>query len=211
MRVALLSIAVILVIVTGAAALQFWENIRVTSQQAAIAAPPVSSMVPNASAADAPAISADNVASLAASLPSGMRAVSIATDATVGLAGHVAAGDHVDILFTHDGRAAKPAVTEVLLPNVRVLAVNTGGKNDALSSVTVEAGNTQVQKLFLAEKAGTLSLALRSPADKDDNGIAAPTTIGSLTQAQVTPQAAAAPEEETVRIIRGTGKQNSKE
>lgn len=79
---------------------------------------------------------------LAASLPTGMRALTIATDAVYGVAGFVFPGDRVDILFTHnipqelknaisDGAAPaeklssdRPGFAEVLITNVPVLAIN---------------------------------------------------------------------------------------
>jgi pilus assembly protein CpaB len=81
---------------------------------------------------------------LAAKLPEGMRAVTIATDAITGVAGYVFPGDRVDILFTHnipegkktggggEGFMGIPAATagdqpgysEVLVANAPVLAIN---------------------------------------------------------------------------------------
>ncbi len=156
---------------------------------------------------------------LAANLPAGMRAVSIATDAVSGVSGYIFPGDRVDILLTHnipDGLLAasgtrvtsngKPAVTEILIPNARVLAVNVRpipGKEATAatspSSITVEVGETYAQQLRLAEKNGTLSLALRSIKDKDDKAIPTPTMTADLTQVQVT----------IIRGVSGSGNSNT--
>lgn len=82
---------------------------------------------------------------LAATLPSGMRAITIGTDAITGVAGFIYPGDRVDIVFTHSipdsknanrapasgltaalgiGGASSASVAEVLAANVPVLAVN---------------------------------------------------------------------------------------
>ena len=80
---------------------------------------------------------------LAATLPPGMRAITIGTDAITGVAGFVYPGDRVDIVFTHSipdknsgnrppaaGLAAlgvgssSDSVAEVLAANIPVLAVN---------------------------------------------------------------------------------------
>lgn len=86
----------------------------------------------------------DDSGFLAAHLPEGMRAVTIATDAISGVAGYVYPGDRVDILFTHNipakgagtGAPAVPGLpaapvsadtagyAEVLAANVPVLAIN---------------------------------------------------------------------------------------
>jgi pilus assembly protein CpaB len=142
---------------------------------------------------------------LAANLPAGMRAVALATDAISGVAGYVFPGDRVDILLTHSipealaARAGdktmgtgRPSVTETLIPNVRVLAVNVRpapGKEGQVpttpSSITVEVGEVYAQQIKLAEKNGTLSLALRSLKDRDDRELVKPAMVADLTQVRV--------------------------
>lgn len=125
---------------------------------------------------------------LAAQLPEGMRAVTISTDPVAGLAGFIYPGDRVDVLFTHTLLGQKEAqakeeagekvnrtqadkrVTEMLLADIRVLAVNqkaiiTGEEKerDRLpSSITLEVEQDDAQRLRLAEREGELSLVLRS-------------------------------------------------
>ena len=133
---------------------------------------------------------------LAAGLPSGMRAVSIATDTVAGIAGFIFPGDRVDILYTHDasgnGQASdsrrssgKPEITEVLGSNVRVLAINlregdpTKPSPVAPTSITLEVSDSMAQLVRLAEKNGTLSFSLRSIHDDNPNS-PAPSSIGDL-------------------------------
>lgn len=129
---------------------------------------------------------------LAAGLPAGMRAITVATDAVAGIAGFIFPGDHVDLLFTHDVKdgsgtapSGKPSVTEVIASNVKVLAINLRDdglpKNSSASpnSVTLEVTEEQAQQFRLAEKNGTLSFSLRSIHDNSRNS-PTPTTISDL-------------------------------
>lgn len=156
---------------------------------------------------------------LAATLPKGTRAITIATDAVSGVAGYIFPGDRVDVLVTHNmlrelsedakGSGGKAGVTEVLVPNVRVLAVNLrqppGAKESivpaavAPNSVSMEVSQQDAQRIRLAERNGTLSLALRSLQDHNEQELPPPTLVNGLSQASV-PAAAAG---DTVRIVRG--------
>ena len=168
---------------------------------------------------------------LAANLPAGMRAITLATDTVSGIAGYLFPGDRVDVIFTHNlpqeikqvnqgtnRTAERPAVTEVLAPNLRVLAVNlrevvgkeTTQSNTTPTSITLETSDEDAQKIRLAEKLGTVSLSLRSL--KDNNGQApvqptlpAPTQLGTLSKVHLeTGPNANSP----IRIIRGVGAAN---
>jgi pilus assembly protein CpaB len=126
---------------------------------------------------------------LAAELPKGMRVVTIQTSETQGVAGFLFPGDHVDVMMTHDvekpvkgdisgsARTEKSLVTETVLTNVKVMAVDQHSTNlgatDAQGkllvprSATLMVSPADAQRLRLAEKLGTLTLALRSLADRD--------------------------------------------
>jgi pilus assembly protein CpaB len=158
---------------------------------------------------------------LAATLGANMRAVTIATDAVSGIAGYVFPGDHVDVFITHNipseeknrqlkGFARggdKPEYTEILVPNARVLAVNVRpATNKELTvntptSITLEVDTDHAQALRLAEKVGTLSLALRPLKDKEVDDSAEPARAVTLTKATVSMQNSV----EGVRIVRGAG------
>lgn len=144
---------------------------------------------------------------LAAALPVGMRAVTVATDAVAGIAGFVFPGDRVDLLFTHEAsssegqpRNGKPAIAEVLGSNIRVLAVNTR-ENDpsrpssvSPNSATLEVSDMLAQQIRLAEKNGTLSFSLRSIHDDVPN-YPNPTGLADLSQAS----------EPSLSVVRGPG------
>jgi pilus assembly protein CpaB len=129
---------------------------------------------------------------IAANLASGMKMVTMSSDAVAGLAGFVMPGDRVDVVVTRkhslDPEEAQitglrdKTVTETLVSNVRVLAVNqratveftndgTNAPNDPRekipSSVSVEVTLEDAQKIRLAQDLGYVSLALRALEDKD--------------------------------------------
>ena len=120
--------------------------------------------------------------SLSTALGTGMRAATIRVNDVVGVAGFVLPGDRVDVLLTRDsagGRRATDLVTDVLLQNVRVLAIdqdaNEGRHQPGVAkAVTLEVAPVETQKLSLARKLGTLSLALRHV---DAPNVDAPKTV----------------------------------
>jgi pilus assembly protein CpaB len=144
---------------------------------------------------------------LAAALPKGMRVATIGVDAISGVGGFVFPGDRVDVLITHDIPAVKKnsdaktetgaqqtppkddPITEVLLSNIRVMAVNTksmahGGEPPIVpNNVSLEVSATDAQKLRLADSGhGRLSLALRSLKDDQETELARPTGMGDLSR-----------------------------
>lgn len=112
-------------------------------------------------------------ASLSALVGEGMKAVSIRVSDVQTVAGFVLPGERVDVLWTRvesrdikDGDKPPPAFTEVLLQNIRVLAVDQLAddrveKPTVVKSVTIEVSIEQAQKLSLAAAVGELSLVLR--------------------------------------------------
>lgn len=104
-------------------------------------------------------------ATLSAVLPADQRAVSIRITDVAGVAGFVLPGDHVDVLLTRGEDAAQ--VTDVLLQDVRVIAIDQNANEKASGvdlgkTATLEVEPYDAQKLVLAQRAGQLSLALRS-------------------------------------------------
>jgi pilus assembly protein CpaB len=103
-------------------------------------------------------------------LAPGTRAVSIRVDAVTSVGGFVTPGDFVDVLLTRgDGNSL---ITDTILRRIRVVAVDQSSDelqdSPALAAtVTVEASADESQILALAQKAGTLSLALRDANSPD--------------------------------------------
>ncbi|GJD36032.1 Flp pilus assembly protein CpaB [Methylobacterium aerolatum] len=116
---------------------------------------------------------------MAAILPSGMRAVAIVTDSrgTNSAGGFILPNDRVDVIRTyHDDAASKSAGTDVqvsqtILRDIRVLAVGQlisekNGTNVVTGeTATLALSPAQAETVTLAQKVGSLSLALRSLAD----------------------------------------------
>ena len=105
---------------------------------------------------------------LSRQVENGMRAISIAVNDVVGVAGFVLPGDRVDIMLTRRiGPGQNNLVNEVLLQNITVLGINQTADQATDQPIvgrtaTVEVTPEQAQKLVLAQQAGSLSLALRS-------------------------------------------------
>ena len=114
---------------------------------------------------------------MAAILPTGMRAISTEISPETGAGGFILPNDRVDVILTkRDKNADHPnapdvVVSEVILPNVRVLAIDQApkekdGQNAVVGkTVTLELKPEQTETLAGARQIGTLSLALRSIVD----------------------------------------------
>src|ERR1700686_2137876 len=114
---------------------------------------------------------------MAAILPTGMRAISTEISPETGAGGFILPNDRVDVILSRrEKNAALPGapdvvVSEIILPNVRVLAIDQApkekdGQNAVVGkTVTLELKPEQAETLARARQTGTLSLALRSIAD----------------------------------------------
>ena len=113
-------------------------------------------------------------ASIAALLPDGMRAASVRINDVSGVAGFVQPNDSVDVLITRQlPNEANSQVTDVLLQNVRVIAIDQEAKNadgtpKVAKTATLEVNPIDSQKLALAQQVGDLSLVLRKPGENNN-------------------------------------------
>jgi pilus assembly protein CpaB len=103
-------------------------------------------------------------ATLSAVIEAEKKAVTIRVNDVSGTAGFVLPGDRVDVLLTRN--EDKAGFTEVLLQNVRALAIDQladerAERPSVAKAVTLEVTTEQAQKLALAQTVGQLSLALR--------------------------------------------------
>ena len=118
---------------------------------------------------------------MAAILPSGMRAVSTEISAETGAGGFILPNDRVDVILSRRDKNLDQQMggrdivtTEILLSNVRVLAIDQAPKekdgNNSLvgKTVTLELKPEQAETLARARQSGTLALALRSIADVNE-------------------------------------------
>jgi pilus assembly protein CpaB len=110
-------------------------------------------------------------------VPEGMRAVAVALDPIIGVAGFLKAGDHVDVLATFE--VEKVSVTKTVLQDVELLAIGPDvlpeevnkprSNNDARPkqqpNATLSLNPGDAEKLILAEAKGKLRLTLRPMGD----------------------------------------------
>jgi pilus assembly protein CpaB len=123
-------------------------------------------------------------ATLSAVLDPGMKAVSIRVNDVLGVAGFVLPGDRVDILLTRTKQSDGNPYVDVLLQNVKVLAIDQTADDrseeaEVVKAVTLEVATVDAQKLTLAAGVGQLSLALREAASNEGE-ITQRVTIGDL-------------------------------
>jgi pilus assembly protein CpaB len=114
-------------------------------------------------------------ASIAALLPEGMRAAAVRINDVSGVAGFVQPNDSVDVLITRTVTSGGPStqLTDVLLQNVRVIAIDQQAKNadgspKVAKTATLEVSPLDAQKLALAQEVGSLSLVLRKPGETNN-------------------------------------------
>jgi len=116
-------------------------------------------------------------AGLSATIPEGMRAVSVAVNEVVGVAGFVIPGTIVDVLVTGRmlGKEAQGDITRTILENVRVLAAgqkveqDREGKPQTVAVITLLVTPDEASKLTMAAADGKIQLALRNTVDAKRN------------------------------------------
>jgi len=113
---------------------------------------------------------------MAAILPSGMRAISTEISPETGAGGFILPNDRVDVILSKreknpDSKGPDLVVAEIILTNVRVLAIDQAPKEkEGINTLvgktaTLELKPEQAETLARARQGGTLSLALRSITD----------------------------------------------
>jgi pilus assembly protein CpaB len=111
-------------------------------------------------------------AGLSATIPEGMRGVSVAVNEVVGVAGFVTPGTMVDVLVT--GRmmsGGQGDITRTILENIRVLAAgqkvqqDREGKPQTVAVITLLVTPDEASKLTMAATDGKIQLALRNTVD----------------------------------------------
>lgn len=117
---------------------------------------------------------------MAAILPKGKRAIAVSVEAETTAGGFILPGDKVDLILTRKvkgkGNEEDVVVSETILENVRVLAIDTttAGEKDQKTlspkrTATLELTLPQSEVVALAQQVGTIALALRSAQDSADD------------------------------------------
>ena len=111
---------------------------------------------------------------LAFNLDPKKRAVTVAVNEVIGVAGFLIPGDYVDVVGVFSD--ADNSVAKTVLQNVKVLAVaqdmtsNKDMKPQVKKSVTLAVGLAEAERLVLADREGEIRLALRSPKNEIKTG-----------------------------------------
>lgn len=115
-------------------------------------------------------------AGLPATIPEGMRALSVAVNEVIGVAGFVTPGTMVDVLVTGQMQGqANSKITRTILENVRVLAAgqkieqDREGKPQTVPVITLLVSPDDATKLTMASTEGRIQLALRNTIDTKKN------------------------------------------
>ncbi len=127
---------------------------------------------------------------LSAILPAGKKAVAITIDSrgASSAGGFILPNDYVDVIavrqFETAGRGAEAFRAATLLSNIRVLAIGqsveerNGERAVVGETATLELDASQAEAIILAQRSGTLSLALRSMSDVNKPEEAGPSSDG---------------------------------
>jgi pilus assembly protein CpaB len=114
-------------------------------------------------------------AGLPATIPEGMRALTVAVNDVVAVAGFVTPGTMVDVLVTGQIPGGSTRITRTILENVRVLAAgqkieqDREGKPQPVPVITLLVTPDDATKLTMASTQGRIQLALRNTIDTKKN------------------------------------------
>jgi pilus assembly protein CpaB len=187
----------------------------------------ITSMVANEPILEGKLAPKEGGAGLSATIPDGMRAVSVSVNDVIGVAGFVVPGTMVDVLVT--GGTAYGNVTRTILENVRVMAAgqkveqDREGKPQTVPVITLLVSPEDANSLTMASTQGRIQLALRNTLDSkkvDPPPVLQaflfggtpppPPTVAKNLHPTPKPAAAPPPEAFNVEVIRGDKKEESK-
>jgi pilus assembly protein CpaB len=129
----------------------------------------ITSMVENEPLLEGKLAPREGGAGLSATIPDGMRAVSVSVNDVIGVAGFVVPGTMVDVLVT--GSMGQGNVTRTILENVRVMAAgqkieqDREGKPQTVPVITLLVSPEDANALTMAATQGRIQLALRNTLD----------------------------------------------
>jgi pilus assembly protein CpaB len=109
---------------------------------------------------------------LTASIPEGMRAISVRSDEVVGVAGFLLPGTHVDVLMTYHSDKSPAPRTAIVLQDVIILAAgqqihpDPESKPTTATVVTLLLKPEDAERMVLATGSGVIHFVLRNGADR---------------------------------------------
>jgi pilus assembly protein CpaB len=187
----------------------------------------ITSMVENEPVLEGKLAPKEGGAGLSATIPDGMRAVSVSVNDVIGVAGFVVPGTMVDVLVT--GATNNGSITRTILENVRVMAAgqkveqDREGKPQTVPVITLLVSPEDANSLTMASTQGRIQLALRNTLDSKKvdpppvlqaflfGGVSAPPPlVAKSTHVVSKPLAPPSPDSFNVEIIRGDKKEESK-
>lgn len=145
---------------------------------------------------------------LAALVSENMRALTVRVNDVIGVAGFLLPGNRVDVIATRKSARTR-AVTETILRNIKVLAVDQTAsteKNEPVivRAVTLELTPEQTEVLVKANTEGQIQLALRNPLEEEPLPEPEPVPDPVQKKAVVKKPAPRPSSSTTVTVIRGT-------
>lgn len=155
---------------------------------------------------DSNTVRANTPGFLAATLGSGMRAISVAVSDRTGAGGFILPNDRVDVLLTRDmgGNNGKNFETKTLLRDVRALAIDQIIQQDKDKQAvvghvaTLELTPEQAELMAQAEQTGVISLALRRLGES--NGT--PLTVAAVIKPRIVVARPAGPPTPAIKVYK---------
>ncbi len=146
---------------------------------------------------------------LAALVAPNMRAVTVRVDDVIGVGGFLLPGNTVDVVSARKNRDQR-AITETILKNIKVLAVDQDAATEEnepviVRAVTLEVTPKDAEKIVKARTEGSIQLTLRNPEEEDV--IEPPKPAKRVVRARAPRKA---PTDSSVEIIRGTDVKKTK-
>ena len=147
---------------------------------------------------------------LAALVQEKMRAITVRVDDVVGVAGFLLPGNKVDVLASRLERGTRRAITETILTNVKVLAVDQTARTDdsdpvVVRAVTLEVTPKQAEVLVSRKEEGTIQLTLRNPLEEVVVQEAPKPEVKKVRR-----RVTRAPTDTTIIVIKGTSVEKTK-
>ncbi|MCO4759633.1 MAG: Flp pilus assembly protein CpaB [Oceanospirillaceae bacterium] len=110
-------------------------------------------------------------ATLAALIEPNMRAFTVRVNDVVGVAGFLLPGNKVDVISSRSSGNSKRVITETVLKDIKVLAVDQTARTDkndpvVVRAVTLEVTPRQAEQLAKARGEGNIQLTLRNPVEE---------------------------------------------